>query len=103
MSVLTFMRNDPDESVSAVDAIRSINRLLERQYPDCTCFVLATSEPDKPSHWVTIELEITHASLGCVDWYRKQAEAHRLKLTAWKPRPSVLEADVANGLSQLAF
>ena len=94
MSLLTFTRKNPSENVSVVDAVRSINRLLERQYPDCTCSVVGTAETGYPSEWVTIELEITLDSVACLNWYRKQAEERRLKLSDWKARESSLEPDV---------
>lgn len=97
MSLLTFARKDPSNGVSVIGSVRSINRLLERQFPDCTCSVLVAAEPDTASEWVTIELEITRESLACLDWYRKQAEAHRLMLTDWKPRSNVLEFDLVPG------
>lgn len=94
MSLLTLTRKEPSENVSVIDAVRSINRLLERQYPDCTCSVVGAAEAGYPSEWVTVELEITLDSIACLNWYRKQAEQRRLKLSGWKAQESSLEPDV---------
>jgi hypothetical protein len=95
MSLLTFKRKDPNGSVSVIESVRSINRLLERHYPDCTCSVLAAANSGMATEWVTIDLEITHESLACIDWYRKQAESRHLVLTDCKPRQGpALESDV---------
>jgi hypothetical protein len=99
VSLLTFARENPNDSVSVRDEIIAINRLLERTYPDCTCCVLKAGDFGMPSQWVTVELEITHASLDCLDWYTKQAVARQLTLTDWKPRQTpALDVDLASAL-----
>ncbi len=60
MSLLTFTRMHAKATVSVIEAIGSINRQLERHYPDCTCSVLAAANSGMPSESVTVELEITH-------------------------------------------
>ena len=70
MSLLTFKRKDPNDNISVVESIWLINRQLERTYPDCTCSVHFIADSGTASEWVTIELEITHESLACLDWYR---------------------------------
>jgi len=99
VSLLTFKRKDPKDTVSVADSVWSINRRLERRYPDCTCSVLVVADSGKASEWVTIELETMHESLACLDWYRKEAEAHGLALANWKPGQGVaLEAEVTSAL-----
>lgn len=99
VSLLTFKRKDPKDTVSVADSVWSINRRLERRYPDCTCSVLVVADSGKASEWVTIELETMHESLACLDWYRKEAEAHGLALANWKPGQGVaLKSEVTSAL-----
>lgn len=99
MSLLTFVRRNPHDEVQVVDAITAINRLLERTYPDCTYCLLKAGDFGLASQWVTVELEITRESLGCLDWYNKQASARGLNLREWKPRHApILEVDLADSL-----
>jgi hypothetical protein len=104
MSLLTFARRNPTEHIQVAEAIGTINRLLERTYPDCTYRVLKAGDFGLASQWVTIELEITRDSLGCLDWYTKQATARGLSLREWKPREApVLEIDLADSLRRPSF
>jgi len=99
MSLLTFARKIPNDSISVRDEIIAINRLLERTYPDCTCCVLKAGDLGTPSQWVTVELEITRESLDCLGWYTKQAAARQLILSGWKPRQiPTFEADLTSAL-----
>lgn len=99
VSLLTFRRKDPKDNVSVIDAVWSINRQLERHYPDCTCSVLAAVDSGILSQWVTIELEITDESLASLDWYTKRAEALGLALTDVKAgQRNALEPDVISAL-----
>jgi hypothetical protein len=48
---------------------------------------------------VTVELEITRESLGCLDWYTKQATARQLVMFEWKARQvDALESDLTAAL-----
>jgi hypothetical protein len=89
MSLLTFVRKNRTEEIQVAEAIRAINRLLERAYPDCTCAVLKVGEFGLASEWVTVELEITRESLGCPEWYTRQAAAQGLALKDWRSRQAV--------------
>ncbi len=93
MSLLTFTRMHAKATVSVIEAIGSINRQLERHYPDCTCSVLAAANSGVPSESVTVELEITHESLASLDWYTTHAEAHGLALVNVKAGQQTFEPD----------
>jgi hypothetical protein len=104
MSLLTFVRKIPDEGIQVANVLKAINRLLERTYPDCTCCLLRAGDFGLTSQWVTVELEITRESLGCLDWYTKQAIDRGLSLADWKARQSsVLETDLADSLRLLGL
>jgi hypothetical protein len=95
MSLLTFARENPNDKVQVADEITAINRLLERKYSDCTCYIVRTGDFGKASQWVTVELEVTHDSLDCLDWYTKQAKARGLVLSDWQARQvEALESDL---------
>ena len=98
MSLLTFTRKRPETTGSVIEAIGSINRQLERQFPDCTCSVVAAANSGTPSESVTVELEITHESLASLDWYTGHAEAHGLALAGMKPGQQAFEPDVISDL-----
>jgi hypothetical protein len=99
MSLLTFGRKNANDDVSVSDQIIAINRLLERTYPDCTCCVVREGNRGTESQWVTVELEITRESLGCLDWYTKQATARQLVMFEWKARQvDALESDLTAAL-----
>ena len=104
MSLLTFVRKNPNDDIGVADAITAVNRLLERTYPDCTCCLLKAGDFGLASQWVTVELEITRESLGCLDWYTRQAIGRGLALADWKARQtSGLEVDLVDTLGLLGL
>lgn len=80
MSLLRCAKLDPLDTIDVLSEIAEVNRLLERQFPDCTMQSLDIREDAEGTRWVMLELEATPQSSACEEWYCKELARRRIQV-----------------------